>query len=187
MSNGFSNFITASLGVSVMFLSACSAGANQSPSVRELPTGFPAEVYAPPLPTLAEGGAILAGCPNPAGLEELEGVPEDTAIALLDQFWSGDSNQAHRAADPGLWPILVDISPREVRPKLSWLDGPVKPAFESPYASALVHQCGETLVKVSWTFAVCSPKCMVNGSASLKEDFFLLSRSGQLLIWAVWP
>jgi hypothetical protein len=127
------------------------------------------------LAALAEGGAILASCPNPAGLEELEGVPEDTAISLLDQLWSGDANQARRAADPGLWPVLTDVSPRGVRPQLSWLYGPVEPASESPYASSLVHQCGETLVKVSWTFTVCSPKCMVNGAASLKEDFFLLS------------
>ncbi len=184
---GLSNLIIASIAALVLFLAACSTSPNQSPSARELPNGFPAEVYLSPLPTLAEGGAILAGCPNPAGLEELEVVPEDTAIALLDQFWSGDANQARRAADPGLWPVLADISPREVRPQLSWLDGPVKHASESPYASSLVRQCGETLVKASWTFTICPAECVDNSSASLKEDFFLLSRGGQLLIWAVWP
>ncbi|MBW8012253.1 MAG: hypothetical protein FVQ83_13620 [Chloroflexi bacterium] len=171
----------------VTVLAACSTGPQQSTIPWQLPDGFPTAVYPPPLPALAEGGAILAGCPNPAGLEELERVSSSTAIMLLEGLWSDDEELTQRAADPALWPNLADISPREVRPQLSWLDGPVVPASESPFASSLMHQCGETLVKASWTFTVCPSECMDNSSASLKEDYFLISRAGRLLIWAVWP
>ena len=187
MRGSLGNLFLASFVAFAMVLAACSIGPNESSSARELPEGFVAAVYPPPVSTLAEGGAILAGCPNPSGLEELEGVPDDTAIALLESLWSEDASLSQRASDPALWPILTDLAPRQAQPQPSWLDGSAVPASQSQYASSLAQQCGEALVNASWTFTVCPSPCINNASASLKEDFFVLSRAGQLLIWAIWP
>jgi len=153
----------------------------------EFVQSFSSEVYPPPSPTLAEGGALLAGCPNPDGLEHLGEVPVDIAIGLLTDLWSGDAERARRATDPGLWPLLDDMSARLEEPNASWLDGAAIPASQSPYARALAHQCGEPLVIVSSMLRVCPPGCVAFNSASLKEDYFLLSRTGHVLIWALWP
>ncbi len=187
MRGSLGNLFLASFVVFAMVLAACSTGSNESPSARELPEGFAPAVYPPPVATLAEGGAILAGCPNPSGLEELEGVPDDTAIALLESLWSEVATLSQRASDPALWPILTDLAPRQMQPQPSWFDGPAVPASLSQYARSLAQQCGETLVNASWTFTVCPGPCINNTSASLKEDVFVLSRAGQLLIWAIWP
>jgi hypothetical protein len=175
------------LAGSAMILAACAASTDQAPPQMELPEGLSPEVYLPPMPPVAEGGAILSGCPNPAGLDRLEGVTDEDAVSLLDQLWSEDADQARRASDPGFWPVLGDVSPREADPQPGWLVGPVRPASESPYAGSLTQQCGETLVQAAWAFTVCPPGCKAQSSSSLEEDYFLISRSGQLLIWAVWP
>jgi hypothetical protein len=150
-------------------------------------TQSPAEAYPAPYPTLSQGGAILAGCPNPAGLQELPGVTEETAVALLTDFRSGDIDRARDVSDPGIWPIIPDLPPSPVQPEVAWLDGSPYPASHSPYAEAIANQCGEPLLKMSWAFTICDPACNVSHSQSLEEEYFVLSRADHLLIWTLWP
>ena len=173
--------------VVLVILPACTARPQRGAAACELPPGLPTAVYLPPSPTLAEGGALLGGCPNPAGLEDVDGIPDDGAVALVNDFRSGDCERARQAADPALWPILGQCQGRPEPVTASWLDGPAQPARESPYVTSLAHQCGEDLVEASWDLRVCPGPCSSNSSESLKEDYFLLSRAGRLLIWALWP
>jgi len=177
----------AAYAAGLLLLCACASQPGPSVTPWEPPVGFPTEVYPPPSPTLAEGGTLLGGCPNPDGLEELEGVPDEIALGLLRDFWSADAERARRATDPGLWPLLGDLSSRREEADASWLDGPAMPAAQSSYAPALARQCGEGLVTASWTLRVCPPGCLAFNSASLQEDYFLLSWAGHVLIWAIWP
>lgn len=179
--------VTVALGIGLVVLAACTTAMPAVDTSWELPPGFAAGIYLPPSPTLAAGGALLGGCPNSQGLERVESISADDALALLNDFWSGDTERARRSTDPGMWSILGDIQPRASRVTEDWLDGEGTPASQSPYAGALARQCGEALLGVSWTLRVCPGPCSASASASLREDFFLLSRADQILIWAWWP
>jgi hypothetical protein len=170
-----------------LLLASCATGTREFVSSPEPATQSPAEAYPAPYPTLSPGGAILAGCPNPAGLQELPGVTEETAVALLTDFRSGDIDRARDVSDPGIWPIIPDLPPSPVQPEVAWLDGSPYPASHSPYAEAIANQCGEPLLKMSWAFTICDPACNVSHSQSLEEEYFVLSRADHLLIWTLWP
>jgi hypothetical protein len=168
-------------------LVACARNVDEARSPAQPNEGFPADIYPSPIPPIAEGGAILDACPNPDGLERLSGITDQEVISMLQQLWSDDTNQARRVSDPGFWPVLSAVSLRDANPQSAWLDGHVRPAAESPFASSLAQQCGEALIDLAWTFTVCTPECQAQNSSSLKEDYFIISRGGQLLVWAVWP
>jgi hypothetical protein len=171
----------------VVLAAACSSEPNAISSPQSISPAFPSEVYPPPAPTLSEGGAILSACPSREGIERLTVVADSEVVSLLRKLWSGDTQAARRVTDPGLWPVLSDLSAKSTQPGLGWLASPPKPASESPYANALARQCGDALVRASWTSTVCPGDCQDQTSASLNEDLFLLSRGGTLLVWAIWP
>jgi hypothetical protein len=179
--------VVATLAGCALAASACTVSSIQSATPEPVSEVLPSQVYPPPAPTLATGGAILAGCPHSAGVDQLAAVTVSDVTTLLQQLTSEDPATARRAADPGFWPALATPILPAGQPDEPRLLGLPEPASASPYAGALAHQCGRPLVDVSWTFTVCPGPCDEQGSASLNEDFFLLSRYGTLLIWAMWP
>jgi hypothetical protein len=159
MRRGFATLALMALAGSAAILTDCAISTDMGSLQMDLPEGFAAEVYLPPIPPVSGGGVVLDSCPNPDGLDRLVSVTDDAAISLMAQLWSDDPDQSWLASDPDFWPVLGDVSPREPRPQPNWLDGPVRLASESPYADVLAQQCGETVVQAAWTFALCPPGC----------------------------
>ncbi len=147
------------------------------------------DIWPPPVATLQAIGLEDRGCPNPAGVEADSTLTADEALDVMRAFFSDDPIVALQARDPALWPAGTFAPPALTEEELqaSWFQPP-RPAAESPYAGALRVHCGEETLAASWTVVYCRGQCDAPAlSASLMEDYFLLRRSGEWLVWYVWP
>jgi hypothetical protein len=148
---------------------------------------FPTEIYPDPVKRTGAGAVFFDWCPNPVGLRHVSDLPSDTAISLINGLHSGDTHTEKVVTDPALWPVMDQYAYVADQIDLSWLDGTIRPASASAYATVLAAQCGQGIIDYSWTARICPEPCSQNTSESLKEDYFFLDRAGVFLIWFLWP
>jgi hypothetical protein len=156
-----------------------------TPLVTGTGASLPADVYAPSVATLQAIGLVDRGCPNPAGVEAETVLDAEAALAVMRAYFSGDPATAQQARDPVLWPAggftTTPLPDEELHP--AWFQPP-RPAAQSRFAGVLQTHPGEQALAASWRVVYCreegdAPRL----SASLMEDYFLLRRAGQWLVW----
>jgi hypothetical protein len=121
-----------------------------SPAASSLPTvgapGFPSVMFPAPVASTSPDAA-LTSCPSMAGVEPFTPAVEDTARQLLGFWNSGFSYNLH-ASDRSWWAGLL-VGAGGSGPLGRQTVGPVSPAAQSLYASAIGASCGRALVRDS--------------------------------------
>lgn len=161
------------------------AVATQTPWV--LPPGFADTTYPSPLPVAP--GVVLSlsgGCPNPAGIEQVNQVSLNSILQILGSLGSGDLNTMRHASDPAYWSTLQTTQWRRDPWPRDWIGTP-QPASRSPYADLLTNACGKPIVETSWWVKLCPGPCQdpkVAAAESLTGHLFIIKRQGTPLAWA---
>jgi hypothetical protein len=155
------------------------------------PTGFPGDIYPPPV-AVAPGiniSNMTTGCPNPDGLEQASELPASAMSEIFQSLASGDRDIMQRVADQAYWPYLPDMGMGIGTPhpfSQDTLDTP-RPASESPYADLVRNACGSKTLELSWWVRYCPGPCAdpnVARSESLTGNYYLIRRRGHWLVWA---
>lgn len=154
------------------------------------PIEFPEEDYPPPLPLLFGAWPATSGCPNHAGLQDVDDLPAEAVIhAVGELLYTGDKLRERAVSDPALWPLLPFASRSERSMSGSvdenWIDSVLK-TNQTDYAKLVINQCGEKTAGVTWVAKICPGPCAANPSESLKDDLFFIQRNGRWLVWALY-
>jgi hypothetical protein len=213
-------FITTTLSVFIVLLSACSpnemvtspsmpepqsTSSSVAPAISPVPfrtlstrspvvvtpspppSAFPTDIYPDPVKRSSTEATFFDWCPNPIGLQQVVELTAEVAIALINDFHSGNVQTLKHVTDPAMWPVYDQYAYTADQIDRSCLDGPIQPANKSAYAGVLAQQCGQETIDYSWTARICPEPCFDNTSASLVADYFFLNRGGVFLIWFIWP
>jgi len=150
---------------------------------------FPSSVY--PMPTVASRGNYPQ-CPSVVGVGPRPSLNPAAYSGLVTDFGHPSLLNDLRRADRSLWPLILaaDENPPSPRPRqepASTLhparDITVIPALQDDLSQQGIHACGSELLKDSVAIRV-GPNARMDPPL---EDFWVLQRHGQLLMWSHMP
>jgi hypothetical protein len=164
-------------------LSEAPAGGRQllSSSTRVLPG---ARAVSKPA-TARPAWGLQSGCPAP-GFTQAE--PSNGQLSNEISQILADPRTAFVDTDPTFWPVLSQELPSSSHPGLS--NAMITaPAAESPYADLIKNHCGSAAENMSWWVQVCpsSASSTCTSNPGLVSHWFFIDRSGQWVVWLIYP